>query len=86
MPQRNRDKLLQQSMYDMLMEMNTQLLRNQAEVTNENEIGEKEEEFACIMCTLMESQKAHDRCEHVYESSENDCGRCIAAWLNEFPF
>ena len=86
MAQRNRDKLLQQSMYDMLMEMNTQLLRNQAEVTYENEIGEKEEELACIMDTLMGSQKAHERCKHFYVSIGSDCDRCIAAWLNEYPF
>lgn len=45
---KNRDKIMQQSMYDMLLKMNEWLIKNTACV--------------CVMECFMQSQEAEERC------------------------
>lgn len=67
MPKRNRDKLMGQSLYDLLVKINDGMLAGND----------------CIMDVFDESSKnVAKRCG---ESSAN-CGKCIADWLNEYPF
>lgn len=63
---RNRERIMAQSLYDLLCSMNDNLNHNDT----------------CIMDAL----KAYtgDRCKQY--GSGKECGKCIADWLNEFPF
>ncbi len=67
MAQRNRDKLLQQSFYDLLCAMNDNLRAFNS---------------ACVMIGLIGYDKKVIRC---YEHKA-DCEKCIADYLNEYPF
>lgn len=84
MTQRNRERIMQQSMYDLLIDMNKQLMENNAtaEIPPDKECEMVRHCDACIMDCFMESVKAYDRCCSFF----NDCGSCLQAWLNEYPF
>lgn len=83
MAKRNRENLMEQSMYDMLMKMNEQLQKNGAVVTPITPDGKKEDRCsACIMDCLMSSYDA----EKLHNKNGADCGKCIAEWLNSYPF
>lgn len=65
--QRNRDKLMEQSFYDLLVKINYGMLAR----------------YDCIMDVFDESlENVAKRCG---ESNAN-CGKCIADYLNEYPF
>ena len=64
-PKRNREKIMEQSLYDLLCDMNKWLIKNTACV--------------CVMECFMQSHDAEERCIQ-------DCDKCIADYLNEFPF
>lgn len=70
MPKRNRDKLHDQSLYDMLMAMQ-----------NELELCRQRGEAPCIMNALGENLVGV-RCTK-YNAK---CAECLQSWLNEFPF
>ena len=73
MPKRNRDKLMEQSFYDLLVSMNEMLDKNTSCV--------------CIMECFMQSLDAEERCKKfLYEGYGHNCKECIGAFLNEFPF
>ena len=67
MPQRNRERIMQQSLYDLLCAMNDNLRAFNS---------------ACVMIGLIGYDKKVIRC---YEHKA-DCGSCLQAWLNEYPF
>ena len=71
MPKRNRDKLLEQSMYDFLCMMNANL---------RTRFGS-----ACIMGALMTEYSECDRIMRC-QKHKADCDKCIAEYLNEYPF
>ena len=74
MPKRNRDKLMSQSLYDMLAHMNANL---RTQITHYPMALEQ----PCIMTALgVKDRKA--RCRKF----EADCAKCLQEWLNEFPF
>ena len=58
MPQRNRERIMQQSLYDLLVSMNEQLDKNTHNV--------------CIMECFMQSQDAEKRCEE-HQMKCKDC-------------
>ena len=67
MPKRNREKLMEQSLYDLLCMMNANIRTYPSEL--------------CVMIAL----GCKDRDERCREH-EADCGKCIADYLNEYPF
>ena len=69
MPKRNRDALMAQSLYDMLMKMNDNLM--QALYLDER---------PCIMTAIGEPNRNY-RCKKYHP----DCANCLASWLNDFP-
>lgn len=70
MSQRNRDKIMQQSMYDFLCMLNANIRTD----TN-NTSG------MCVMNALRD-EKMYDRCiKH-----DADCEKCLQSWMNEYPF
>ena len=81
MPQKNSDKIMQQSLYDLLCKMNETLVK---QPDNMNEM--------CVMCCFMSSSDAGARCYFSESNSGNrscdkyDCNKCIADYLNEYPF
>lgn len=81
MPKRNRENLVEQSMYDLLVSMNETLMK---QPDNINEM--------CVMCCFMSSSDAGARCYFVESDSGNhgcykyDCDKCIADYLNSYPF
>ena len=64
---RNRDKLMQQSFYDLLCMMNANIMTYPSGMCVMDALGDKERDRRCM---------THD----AY------CDKCIADWLNEFPF
>ena len=71
MPKRNREKLMEQSMYDFLCMMNANLITR---------FGS-----ACIMGALMADFSEYERIKRC-KKHVSDCGKCIADYLNEYPF
>ena len=76
MPQRNRDRIMQQSLYDLLCSMNEQIRNNDARIERSGTSSE-----ACIMDCFMDFAESQKRC--IFFKLE--CKDCIAAWVNEFP-
>lgn len=70
MAKRNREKLIEQSFYDLLDMMNANL---------KTKFGS-----ACIMGALMTEFSEYERIKRC-QKHEADCGKCIADWLNSFP-
>lgn len=67
MPKRNREKLMEQSLYDLIVKINAGMLAG----------------YDCIMDVFDESpESVAKRCG---ENGAN-CGKCIADYLNEYPF
>jgi hypothetical protein len=75
MGKRNRDKLLEQSMYDMLLKMNENLRENLSRTTF----------LTCIMDALYSDYSGYERImrckKHKYK-----CDQCLQSWMNEQPF
>ena len=74
MPQRNREKLIEQSMYDMLLKMNENLCKNLS-CTDVS---------TCIMDALSQHSDYSEyeriaRCE----KHKGDCEKCLQSWMNE---
>ncbi len=75
MPKRNRDKLLEQSMYDFLCFMNANLRENLS-CTNIS---------TCIMDALHSDYSLNDRIARC-QKHKADCEKCLQSWMNEDPF
>ncbi len=71
MPKRNRNKLFEQSQYDMLLSMQKNL----------DYCREHDEPHPCIMHALGENLVGV-RCTKY----NRKCDLCLQDWLNEFPF
>lgn len=71
MPKRNREILMQQSLYDLLLKMQYEL-----ELCRQHS-----EPYPCIMNALSENLVGL-RCTKY----NRKCNECIADYLNEFPF
>lgn len=69
---RNREIIMEQAMYDMLLSMNKNLIDRQND----------DDDFRCIMDALG-IKDIYTRCNIVYRRK---CDKCIEEWLNEFPF
>jgi hypothetical protein len=67
MPKRNREKLMEQSMYDFLFMMNANIRTYPSGLCIMDALGDKERDRRCM---------THDAC----------CDKCIADYLNEYPF
>lgn len=67
---RNRDILNEQCMYDLLCKMNMRAMPN-----------------VCVI-QMLNKTGIRDRCERYTDRAVThaDCEKCIADWLNEFPF
>ena len=77
---RNREKIMEQSLYDLLCSMNDCLQKNGAVVTPTYPDGKEEDSCrACIMDCIMNAVSAKMRCK-------GSCEKCIADYLNEYPF
>lgn len=72
MGKRNRDKLLEQSMYDMLLKMNENLCEN-LRCTNIS---------TCIMDALYSDYSEYDRIVRC-QKHKADCEKCLQSWMNE---
>ena len=70
MPKRNRDKLMAQSLYDMLLSMNNEL----------DLCRQHSEPYPCIMNALGENLVGV-RCTKY----NRNCAKCLQDWMNEFP-
>ena len=75
MPKRNREKLMEKSMYDFLCSMNANL-RDNLRCTNVS---------TCIMYAIHTDYSEYDRIMRC-NKHESDCGKCLQSWLNEYPF
>jgi hypothetical protein len=74
MPKRNREKLMEQSMYDLLCKINDGMKENW-------------QWKPCIMSALgFDFFERADRCRKYGEAENKRCGDCIADYLNEYPF
>lgn len=71
MPKRNRDKLLEQSMYDFLCMMNANL---------RTRFGS-----ACVMGALLKEYSEYGRLKRCRQF-EADCEKCLQSFMNEDPF
>lgn len=67
---RNREKLMEQSLYDLLCSMNKTMTQLQDE-------GHR-------VCVLDALNVESGYCKHAKNGCS--CNECIADWLNEFPF
>ena len=77
MPQRNRERIMQQSLYDLLVSMNTRITDDAGALGVD----------LCVMNGLLEYGQTVERCrKYCVESFRTGCKDCIAAWLNEYPF
>ena len=78
MPKRNRDKLMEQSLYDLLCSMNTRITDDAGALGVD----------LCVMNGMLEYGQTVDRCKkYCYESFRSGCNQCIADYLNEdYPF
>lgn len=67
---KNRDKLMQQSMYDTLVKMNERAMPRVCviQMLNDTGIRDRCERYTNIAVTF------------------DDCKKCIADWMNEDPF
>ena len=70
MQKRNRDKLMEQSLYDLLCKM--------------NEAMKKLQDDGHLVCVLDALGVERGYCKHCVTGIE--CNECIAQWLNSFPF
>lgn len=70
MPKRNREILMQQSLYDLLCSMNGRAMPRVCVIQMLNDTGMR------------------DRCERYTNIAVkfDDCNKCIADYLNEYPF
>jgi hypothetical protein len=77
MGKRNRDKLLEQSMYDMLLKMNENLCEN-LRCTNVS---------TCIMDALY-PYSDYSEYERIARCQKHKaaCEKCLQSWMNEDPF
>ena len=74
---RNRDILNEQCMYDMLCKMNSRIT---------NDAGALGVDL-CIMNGLLDYGQTVERCrKYCIESFRSGCDKCIADWLNSYPF
>ena len=74
MPKRNREILMEQSLYDLLCKINDGMKENW-------------QWKPCIMSALgFDFFERADRCRKYGEAGNKRCTDCIAEWLNEFPF
>ena len=71
MPKRNREKLMEKSMYDFLCMMNANL---------RTRFGS-----ACVMGALLTEYSEYDRIMRC-QKHKADCEKCLQSWLNEYPF
>ena len=69
MPKRNREIIMEQSMYDMLKKMNENLLQSLYA-----------DERPCVMTALGEPNR-NFRCKKYHP----ECEKCLQEWLNDFP-
>lgn len=77
MTKRNREKLMEQSLYDLLVSMNRRIT---------NDAGAFGIDL-CIMNGLLEYGQTVERCrKYCVNGFRGGCGKCIADYLNEFPF
>ena len=72
---KNRDKLMQQSMYDMLLKMNENLCKNLWYATIST----------CIMDALYSDYSEYERISRCQKHKAN-CEKCLQSWMNEDPF
>ena len=70
MPKRNREKLMEQSLYDLLIKI-------QDGIESQN----AHEEYPCVLSAI-EGNMLMKRCE-MYSGK---CEMCIQNWLNDYPF
>ena len=68
---RNREKLMEKSMYDFLCMMNANL---------RTRFGS-----ACVMGALLTEYSEYDRIMRC-QKHKADCEKCLQSWLNEYPF
>lgn len=71
MPQRNRERIMQQSLYDLLCSMNDKSANH----------------FLCVLQMLDDKCRVRTRCDKYGEQrTDAGCHKCIADYLNEYPF
>lgn len=70
MPKRNRNKIMEQSIYDLLCSMNNRAMPR-----------------VCVI-QMLNYTGIRDRCERYSDKAPTkaDCEKCIADFLNEYPF
>ena len=74
---RNRERLQEQAMYDMLLSMNKRITDDAGAFGVD----------LCVMNGLLNYGETVERCKkYCLESFRSGCEQCIADWLNEFPF
>ena len=78
MPQRNRERIMQQSLYDLLCAMNKRAMPKMCVLELLDDKSGRCKKFTC------ENYKhgCMPQCKEEYKC----CNQCIAEWLNEFPF
>lgn len=78
MPKRNREKLMEQSLYDLLCMMNE---RANPKTCVLYLLGDK-----CHECNKYTCENYEHGCRNNCKEEYKCCKECIANWLNEFPF
>lgn len=70
---RNRDRIMQQSIYDFLCGLNSTLIKSHKKNTT-----------PCIM-TAIDGEYVWERDKRCARFGKS-CDKCLQAWMNEFPF
>lgn len=78
MQERNRDKLMQQSLYDLLTMMNK---RANPKMCVLDLLGDKQ-----CRCDKYTCEKYKPGCRNSCKEEYKCCNQCIADYLNEYPF
>lgn len=73
MPKRNRERIMEQSLYDFLLGLNSTLVS-----------ARKRNTTPCIM-TAISGQYVWDRDARCAQF-DGSCEKCLQAWMNEYPF
>lgn len=82
MPKRNREKLMEQSLYDLLCKMNERAMPDKCVL----QLLDEKKDFRSPRCERYDCGNSGIGCMNNCMQNYTCCKTCIAEWLNEFTF
>lgn len=79
---RNRERIMEQSLYDLLCKMNERAMPNKCVL----QFLDKKKDFRNPRCENYDCGNSGIGCMDNCTQNYACCKKCIADWLNEFPF